>query len=194
MAKGAGAVYQRDIGYGSTPWRRGHWIDRVRAMDKDLLALASKLEAARQKPVGAPAIDESKGLSPMAVSDAIDAAVGRPMRPAVKCDHTPPVEFQPGGAVSVALHLAKAGDAASILLHYRHVNQGERWVQAGMEAAGGDYTGTIPAEYTQSPFALQYYFELRGAKGEAWLYPAFNATLSNQPYFAVSKRSAAAQA
>jgi hypothetical protein len=190
MARGAAAVYLADISYGSIPMRRGHWSDRVRSLDKDLLALASKLEAARRKPVGASAADESKGLSPLTVSQAIDAAVGRPMRPAIKCEHTPPTEFKPGDSLALALHLPRAGDAASVQLHYRHVNQGERWLRAAMEAAGGNHTGTIPAEYTRSPYALEYYFELREAKGAAWLYPAFNATLSNQPYFAVSKRSA----
>ena len=41
----------------------------------------------------------------------------------------------------------------------------------------------IPAKYTQSPYPLQYYFELR-SKDAATLYPALNATLSNHPYFA----------
>lgn len=45
----------------------------------------------------------------------------------------------------------------------------------------------IPGEYTQSPFPLQYYFELQSSSA-AWLQPAFNSTLSNQPYFAISNR------
>lgn len=54
----------------------------------------------------------------------------------------------------------------------------------------GSCTGTIPAEYTQSKYPLQYYFELDNGNGPAWLYPGFNKTLSNQPYFVVWKRSA----
>jgi hypothetical protein len=36
---------------------------------------------------------------------------------------------------------------------------------------------------------LQYYFALQRGADAAWLYPAFNSTLSNQPYYAVAKRS-----
>jgi hypothetical protein len=43
------------------------------------------------------------------------------------------------------------------------------------------YRAVIPAAYTQSPFPLQYYFELDSSA----VYPGFNETLSNQPYFVV---------
>jgi hypothetical protein len=61
-----------------------------------------------------------------------------------------------------------------------------------MEMQRGDsgFAVAISAEYTQSPFALQYYFELRDESGAAWLYPAFNAALSNQPYYAVERENA----
>ena len=57
-----------------------------------------------------------------------------------------------------------------------------------MSGSAGKFMAAIPADYTASPFPLQYYFEL-SRPGEAWLYPAFNATLSNQPYYAVWKRA-----
>jgi hypothetical protein len=47
----------------------------------------------------------------------------------------------------------------------------------------------IPGDYTNSIYSLQYYFELQRRTDAAWLYPAFNATLSNQPYYAIAKRS-----
>jgi hypothetical protein len=79
---------------------------------------------------------------------------------------------------------------ASVLLHYRHVNQGERWNQVEMQGSGEVYTAAVSAEYTQSPYAMQYSFELRTKSGAATTFPAFNATLSNQPYYAVMQRSA----
>ena len=57
-----------------------------------------------------------------------------------------------------------------------------------MQRAGGSYSAAIPAAYTDSPYPLQYYFELRTATA-ATLHPAFNATLSNQPYYAVHVRT-----
>jgi hypothetical protein len=76
---------------------------------------------------------------------------------------------------------------ASVQLHYRRVDQAERWLQVEMQIGQGSFTAAVPAEYTQSEYPLQYYFELRGKTGAAWLYPAFNSTFSNQPYFAVTK-------
>ena len=75
-------------------------------------------------------------------------------------------------------------------LYYRHVDQAERWTSVEMSHQNGHYAGAIPAEYTMSEFALQYYFGADDGKGRAWLYPGFNKTLSNQPYFAVYKRKA----
>jgi hypothetical protein len=49
------------------------------------------------------------------------------------------------------------------------------------------HTAAIPAAYTDSPYPLQYYFELRTATS-ATLHPAFNPTLSNQPYYAIHLR------
>jgi hypothetical protein len=40
-----------------------------------------------------------------------------------------------------------------------------------------------------SDYPLQYYFELQDGKNSAWLYPGFNKTQSNQPYFAVYKET-----
>lgn len=36
-----------------------------------------------------------------------------------------------------------------------------------------------------SRYPLMYFFELRAGVGRAWLYPGFEADLSNQPYFVV---------
>ena len=44
--------------------------------------------------------------------------------------------------------------------------------------------GQIPADYTQSPYPLLYYFEVHQAAGST-IYPGFSPDLSNQPYFVV---------
>ena len=54
-----------------------------------------------------------------------------------------------------------------------------------MPVQGNRGTATIPGEYTNSPYPLEYYFELHNGAGQAWLYPGFDATLANQPYFVV---------
>jgi hypothetical protein len=56
-----------------------------------------------------------------------------------------------------------------------------------MTREGDDVRAAIAGSYTNSPYPLQYYFVLETV-GQAVMHPGFNATLSNQPYFAVWKR------
>jgi hypothetical protein len=69
------------------------------------------------------------------------------------------------------------------------VNQAERWQALDMDRDGQGFKAAIPAEYTRSPFALEYYFELRRDAATAWLHPGLTDNLGNQPYFVlVAKR------
>jgi hypothetical protein len=72
-------------------------------------------------------------------------------------------------------------------MHYRHVNQAERFESVEMEPWSGTFRATIPAAYTDSPYPLQYYFEVRESAEKAWLYPGFAPDLGNQPYFVVRR-------
>jgi hypothetical protein len=112
---------------------------------------------------------------------AIRAAMEQPRRASVECDHVPPKSFQPGNSVSIDLR--PDGPVATARLHYRRVNQAERWQALDMERDGRGFKAAIPADYTKSPYALEYYFELRRDAATAWLHPGFAANLSNQPYF-----------
>ncbi len=182
MAERAKGVYRADVSYGSIPKRRGHWSDRLPDIDVDLAAMKSKVQAN-------PAFEGPR----ISVVDEIRAATGRPQQPVVKCSHLPPESFTPGRMLSLSLAVSGGGGGASVSsvrLYYRHVNQAERWSVMEVSRENGVYAAAIPADYTQSPYPLQYYFELEDDRGRAWMYPGFNATLSNQPYFAVWKRSA----
>ena len=53
-----------------------------------------------------------------------------------------------------------------------------------MQKLSATWKAIIPGTYTDSLFPLQYYFEVRADK-EGTLHPMLNATLSNQPYFAL---------
>jgi hypothetical protein len=181
MAQRAGRVYVSDISYGSVAKRRGHWSDRLPGIDADLAAMQAQLESA-SAPTG----------SGQNASIAVQMANGRPNRPIASCVHRQPEDFQPGQPLSVSIEVSSTAGSthpAAIRLFYRHVDQAERWMSAEMNHNAGRYTGTIPAEYTQSEYPLQYYFELQDRKGAAWMHPGFNKTFSNQPYFAVSRRS-----
>jgi len=181
MAQRAWKIYRLNITYGDVPIRQGHWIDRLPAIEKDIEAMRSAL----QKQASA------QNTPPEQAAQAVRAMLGRFRRPWVNCRHTPQPSFSPGEMLAIALDLSQvpaAQQPSAVLLHYRHVNQAERWRSVQMERTGGSFRSTISGAYTNSPFPLQYYFELRRGDTEAWLYPAFNATWSNQPYFAVYQR------
>ena len=171
MAERAARVYVADLTYGGTPARRGHWLDRLPGIDGDLAAV----ESAKFDPQ-----PEMQGR----LKDAMARASGRPTRPAFSCTHTAPRGFHPGEALAITLNLQGAASSV-VTLRYRHVNQAERWQSSAMQNEGQTYRAAIPAAYTQSPFALQYYFHLT-LDGSAALYPGFNAVLANQPYFVVT--------
>ena len=75
----------------------------------------------------------------------------------------------------------------TVRVYFRHVTQAERYESVEMQFTAGIYTATIPGEYTNSVYPIEYYFELKRADGEAWLYPGFNTNLDNQPYFVLRK-------
>jgi hypothetical protein len=174
MAERAQRVYRADITFGEIPVRRGHWIDRLPAIDKDLATMeASHFDSA-----------VAAGVNAELTTSAIRAAMDRPSRASVKCDHSPPNSFQPGKSVSI--DLKPDGPVTTARLHYRHVDQAERWQTLEMDRDGRGFRAAIPADYTKSRFALEYYFELRRDAATVSLHPGFTANLSNQPYFVAS--------
>jgi hypothetical protein len=169
LADRAKGVYVPDITVGELRWLRGHWLDRLPAIDADIALLEKRLGAA--KPTGDPK-----------VKAAIAAAMGRPQRPSAAMRHRPPGRFQR----QQPLPLELAGPVlASARVHYRHVNQAERWQSAVMDRKGPAYVAAIPGAYTDSPYPLQYYFELKSAPDRAWLYPGFPSDLAGQPYYVI---------
>jgi hypothetical protein len=175
LAERAKGVYMADITVGERAVLRGHWLDRLPAIDEDIADMAVKLEA-------------SEGGEPSErLRKAVEEALGRSRRPAVTCHHTSPAIFRPGAPLTIEMSVAADSvvKPTSVALLYRHVNQAERYGVAEMKSREGAYRAVIPAAYTQSPFPLQYYFELKGA-GQVWLHPGFAPALDNQPYFVVS--------
>jgi hypothetical protein len=169
LAEKAKGVYVTDITVGELPWLRGHWLDRLPAIDADIALLEKRLPSAN-------AGDDPK------VKAAVAEAVGRPRRASIAIEHRAPDSFRRTRALALEL----AGPMlASARLYYRRVNQAERWQSAVMDRKGAAYVATIPGAYTDSPYPLQYYFELKSAPDRAWLYPGFPADLAGQPYYVV---------
>ncbi len=163
-----GKVYVSDITVGERPQLRGHWLDRLPAIDQDIAAMAKMLSQAKP------------GEPPIHVALAIREAAGRPRRAPVACRHTAPARFTPGKPLAIEVSFQTAPE--SVRLYYRHVNQAERYQSVEMHAEGNRHLAAIPAEYTDSAYPLAYYFEVG-----ATLYPGFSADLTNQPYFTVRR-------
>jgi hypothetical protein len=132
FAQAAKAVYVSDITYGPHPYQRGHWLDRLPAIDADIAAMAKRLES---MPKASEATPE------------IQAAV-----------QSPPPQFVPGEPLQLVLSIEPASPSTSVRLYYRQVNQSEPYQVADAAPRGGDYRAEIPAGHAQSSYPLQYYF------------------------------------
>jgi hypothetical protein len=170
-------VYVTDITFGPLPHQRGHWIDRLPAIDADIAAMERALQSAAAGP------SESTQ-----VRAAIEAVLGHPRHALPACRHTPPAGFTRGESVRLQITVQKPASPSSVRVYYRHVNQAERYQAAAMRPEGGTFRATIPAAYTDSAFPLQYYFEVREGPDIAWLYPGFTQDLTNTPYFVVRQQ------
>jgi hypothetical protein len=176
LAKG---VYQKDVTAGEYSFLRGHWLDRLPAIDEDVSVMRTKLENTKA----------NTGNRPANIVNAVNECIGKPRRLSIACRHTQPSAFAPGNAVDLTIAFDKAPAQAKLI--YRHVNNGERYEVMDMKAKGNHYSATIAAAYTQSPYPLEYYFELRESPELVTLYPGFNAERTNQPYFVIRQSHSA---
>jgi len=172
MAERASRIYKADISYGEIAIRRGHWRDRLPVIDQDLAALEQYFA--------------TKAAQNGSASVALAYIAKVPTRPSPAIEHIAPPSFRPGNDMPLSISVPES--VTSAILWYRHVNHGERWLSVPMQRSGSTRSATIPGHYTDSPFPLQYYFELRAGEA-ATLHPVLDATLSNQPYFAVMPRT-----
>ena len=169
-------IYAADVTYGPEKHLRGHWLDRLGGIDQDIAAME------RQKGSSASELEH--------VQHAIHEALGRPVPPESQWHHVPAPTFRAGARLPIELQVKQATVSANKLsgrLHYRHVDQAEEYQVREMEERSGRYQAEIPADYTQSPFALQYFFEIHNGPNQAWLLPGFDPNSPAQPYFLVKR-------
>ena len=176
LAVRARGVYRLNIAYGDKDDRRGHWIDRLPAIERDLSLM--QMQIAQLQIRSGPRRDASA---------AIDTAVAPQHRSSIACTHRPPPAFTADHELPLLLDVQSVEPwqrPTAVTLFYRHVNQAEHWQSVPMHLAEAHFVASIPADYTESPFPLQYYFRLRRSLS-AWLYPALGPDFAHQPYFLV---------
>jgi hypothetical protein len=182
LAQPAKAPYLPDITYGPEFYQRGQWLDRLPAIDQDI----AELEKLLKQPLTADAASQKTDskIIEQAMQTVFKSQYNEP--PQLEGFHTPPPSFQRGKPFSVVANVSKAHrsvNMAGLNLRYRHVNQAEIWQSVEMEQTGEKYHAVIAGDYTDSPFPLQYYFQICAKPGKAWLYPGLEQRWQGQPYF-----------
>lgn len=175
LSETARDVYKHDITVSELDVLRGHWLDRLPAIDEDIDFMRNILN---ETPVTT-AVRKDK------VQSAIEKALGRPQRDSVLCKHKQPKHFTAGKPLDLEISIEKK--VRTVTLYYRHVNQAERFKTIEMKQTGNSFGAAIPADYTETLYPLQYYFELRERPDNVWLYPGLSEKLTQQPYFVIRK-------
>lgn len=161
-------VYQADLTFGPGAHLRGSWQDRLADIDAEI----NEINVWRDEdgPEVTHSLEQAKAA--MAALRGRRATVGSALGLNV------PETFKAGEPVTISVG-ATAGKA---VLHYRHVNQAERWQSVEMVAG----QGTIPGEYTASAFHLQVYVTV--VDGDTvTMVPGFTEDLANVPYQVVMR-------
>ena len=175
----AKGIYRDDVTFGPEYFQHGHWQDRLAAMDADIADMEAKLAMPTYNNNTASKTD------PKLVEQAMHAVFEKTIHaglPTPVNSHQPPSSFKRGQPLAIAVHAPKA---AGVRLRYRRVNQAEDWRMIEMEQTGKDLRAEIPAAYADSPFPLQYHFQIRDGSGKVGLLPGLYPGWQGQPYFVV---------
>jgi hypothetical protein len=127
-------------------------MDRIPEIEKDVAALERYFATANVASTGI---------------NAVALIAGQRRRAIFTASHSPTQSFRLGSDLTLRLQVAEPVTEA--VLWYRHVTHAKRWLSKPMGRSGRVFTATISGAHTQSPFPLQYYFELR-SQTEATFY------------------------
>jgi hypothetical protein len=185
LAQLAKGVYRDDVTFGPEYFQRGHWLDRLPAMDADI----ADMEKLLKQPPDATAVPSKASLK--VIEQAMHTTLSKPKRDnpqLLENFHTPSSSFKPGQAIAIVANLTptrKLAGVSGLRLRYRRVNQAETWRMIEMEKTGREYRAVIAAEYANSPSPIQYHFQIRTDSGSVRLYPGLQPGWHGQPYFVV---------
>ncbi|MGA2540595.1 MAG: twin-arginine translocation signal domain-containing protein [Verrucomicrobiota bacterium] len=181
LAEQAKDIYRSDLTFGYDKNVRGHWLDRLPALEQDIADMEKLLETQPSMVSPDPKITEKSIRDILSPPPRADAA-------RLAGFHTPPKSFIRGQAVAVTATVARVKPApkiASVRLRYRRVNQAETWQSVEMTGSSGNYRADIPAAYADSPYPLQYHFVIEPLAGATELHPGLRPGWQGQPYFVV---------
>jgi hypothetical protein len=177
LANQAKGAYMSDVTYGGIKNMRGHWLDRLPAIEADIAAMQAVASNGAISPKGA--------ISESVKQAAIHQVISPSARPVASCRHTPTATFKAGIAQPIEIHVGSG--VTKVRLKYRRVNQALYYETAEMAGENGVFRASIPADYTDSLFSLQYYFELQHSPAVATMYPGLGPDRTGRPYFLVEQ-------
>ncbi len=124
LAEIAKDVYKHDITVSELDVLRGHWLDRLPAIDRDIDFMRNIFDKT----------PESSNAQPENVVAAIKETLGRPHRDSAVCHHNHPENFKAGSDINLEISVEKKD--VLVTLYYRHVNHAERFKSVEMKKTG----------------------------------------------------------
>ncbi|TVY07542.1 hypothetical protein [Paenibacillus cremeus] len=172
-------VYKEDIAFGFTRVIRGHWADRLPAIEEDFRLLQQVAREARKEANVRPVLTEKRDAASKFLQT---NSANRQLA----FSHDTPARMVKGQALDLRISVPDTLQGLTVRLHYRHADQSKRYVIVEMTEDNYVFSANVPGDYTDSPFDLCYFFELRDNEGDAWNVPGLNEQVSNQPYYTIS--------
>lgn len=166
------SVYTDDITYGYNAFMRGHWADRLPGIEEDIERMEKQRYLAK-KDIKPEEIERTKSWLDVDSSDGTSSYI-----------HSSPEFFQRGKNVEITIELPDSQEAM-VYLKFRQANQADSYRSIPMEKQGSEFTVTIPSSYTDSPYPLIYLFEVESKDSPKKLFPGFNESMCNQPYYVI---------
>lgn len=160
----AHGIYTTDIAFGDRPTERGTWADRLEQLEADLAMLRQELNTE------------------------VGAHDGNPRPIVIDKDELPMISHIPPETLSASepIELRVSASVASVTALVRKLNQGEHYRAIDLREEGlGRFTEQIPPDIANGSYPVQYFFVIRPVNGRPQIYPGFDQTLTNRPYFVV---------
>ncbi|HEX4213598.1 MAG TPA: hypothetical protein VIA06_09785 [Candidatus Dormibacteraeota bacterium] len=177
LADGARASHpQGDLAFGPSAHLRGHWADRIDAIDQDLRAMETLASASGSTESGRAwlARAEAVGLEP-------------PPPSAVRVTESP----SSGGGLAVFARVTTAGPygpARRVVLNVRPVNQATGYSRLQMRPDLGGFAVSVNGDALDERYDTQYFLTVESVEGRRWIYPGIGQALLDQPYRTVRPR------
>ena len=175
-AAAAADVYVDDLTFGPEPWLRGHWRDRLPAIEADLADMEARLRSLDAGP-GAPDHAVHRGIEP-------------PPPPRIEVLHDPPDGFEAHAEllIEARVHGPDADAVDAVTLRYRPMNQALVHTSTPMSRSALTFTARVPPDELDGRYPLAYAFVVRTVDGRARRFPGLGEDLSSQPYHVVRRR------